>query len=106
MKVIDLLNKIANGEDVPNKIKIGGDILKLNEEKDNYYYGDSDEYYGDELIHWFKLNDEVKIYGEYNNNFDKLEDIKTEIEWIISTSTEEMTIARCNIILSIIEKEI
>ena len=28
MKVIDLLNKIANGEDVPEKIKFEGDILK------------------------------------------------------------------------------
>ena len=29
--------------------------------KNNYLYEDSDEYYGDEFIHWFKLNDEVEI---------------------------------------------
>ena len=64
IKVIDLLNKIANGEEVPKKIKIYGSILRLNENKDNYLYEDSDEYYGDEFIHWFKLNDEVEIIEE------------------------------------------
>ena len=64
MKVIDLLNKIANGKEVPKKIKIGFSVLTLNDNKDNYLYEDSDEYYGDELIHWFNLNDEVEIIEE------------------------------------------
>lgn len=61
MKVIDLFNKIANGEELPKKIKIGCEILTLDDDKKNYSYRDCDEYYGDALIHWFGLNDEVEI---------------------------------------------
>ena len=35
IKVIDLLNKLANGEKVPEKIKFAGDVFTL--EKDTYY---------------------------------------------------------------------
>lgn len=68
MKIIDLLNKIANGEELPEKIKIYEEILRLNENKNNYLYEDSDEYYGDEFIHWFNLNDEVEIIEETEEN--------------------------------------
>lgn len=61
MKVIDILNKIANGEEVPEKIKIGCSNLTLDEDKENYSYENSDEYYGNKLIHWFNLNEEVEI---------------------------------------------
>lgn len=64
MKVIDLLNKIANGEEVPKKIKLYNNILVLNENKNNYLYEENDKYWGDELIHWFELNDEVEIIEE------------------------------------------
>lgn len=36
IKVIDLLNKIANGEEVPKKIKYKNDILKYDEEVQDY----------------------------------------------------------------------
>ena len=37
MKVIDLLNKIANGEDIPQKIKLfGGVIFEYSPEKGTY----------------------------------------------------------------------
>ena len=36
MKIIDLLNKIANGEEVPKKIKYDNEIFKLRDEKDDY----------------------------------------------------------------------
>lgn len=68
MKIIDLLNKIANGEEVPKKIKY--DTL-------NYYFRDYDykEYdiekdYIDEQtsfiekIDFYKLHDEVEIIEE------------------------------------------
>ena len=64
MKVIDLLNKIAKGEELPKKIKIGGNELTLNEYKNNYLYDYEEEYWGDELIHWFDLNYEVEIIEE------------------------------------------
>ena len=39
MKIIDLLNKIANGEEVPKKIKIGYDVL-IHNEKYNLFLQD------------------------------------------------------------------
>ena len=41
MKVIDLLNKIANGEEVPKKIKINGIIYEY--QGDDYLYKDDDK---------------------------------------------------------------
>ena len=73
MKVIDLLNKIANKEELPKKIKNGDFILTLNENKDNYLYEENDEYYGKELIHWVLLNDEVEILEEEKKIPEKLE---------------------------------
>ena len=37
IRVIDLLNKIANGEEVPEKIKYEGDILKYEKEVQDYF---------------------------------------------------------------------
>jgi len=88
MKIIDLLNKIANGEDLPSKIKIGGEqILILNDSKDNYLYEDNDEYYGKCLIHWFCLNEEVEILEEEKkipekiNTFEELTQIPANFEF-------------------------
>ena len=36
MKVIDLLNKMANGEELPKKIKVYGDIFILDEGNNIY----------------------------------------------------------------------
>ena len=64
MKVIDLLNKLYNNEEVPKRIKLGVCYLTLNKNKDNYIYDVSDEYYGDELIHWYDLGMKVEIIEE------------------------------------------
>ena len=40
IKVIDLLNKIANGEELPNEIKYGGIIYKRYEYNNKYYKND------------------------------------------------------------------
>lgn len=61
MKVIDLLNRIYHRESLPYMIKIGYATLTLNKYHTNYLLEDSDEYYGDELIHWFDLDDDVII---------------------------------------------
>lgn len=67
MKVIDLLNKIAKGEEVPDKIKYKGTTY----EKDND--GDIDFYIGEnfngtlfleELDNTNELNDEIEIIEE------------------------------------------
>jgi hypothetical protein len=40
MKIIDLLNKVSNGEEVPKNIKIDG-INYIFDERENFYYRDN-----------------------------------------------------------------
>ena len=70
MKIIDLLNKIANGEEVPKKIKWENIIYAYSEyDKDYLEYPFSDEEYRglfdmrDSILTQF-LNDEVEIIEE------------------------------------------
>jgi hypothetical protein len=70
MKVIDLLNKIANGEEAPKKIKYDNTIYEYNEQYDyknelqiNYYSVDKGEDFFNE-VYCFSLNDEVEIIEE------------------------------------------
>ena len=90
MKVIHLLNKIYNKEHLPHRIKIGNAILTLNKYNTNYLLEDSNEYYGDELIHWFDLDDEVEILDviyfkdiDYFNKEDNLLHISNTLENIL-----------------------
>ena len=100
MRIIDLLNKIANGEELPKKVKLHKSILELNEDKNNYLYEENDEYWGDELIHWFALNDEVEIIEEDKKiekwNYDKdctnewnFQEIKEKLDEIIDELNKE-----------------
>ena len=91
IKVIDLLNKIANGEEVPEKIKIGCSHLTLNKNKDNYIYENRDEYYGDELIHWYDLDTKVEIIEEDK----KIEKIDLS-EWAEITYSEDWKMLTCD----------
>ena len=65
IRVIDLLNKIANGEKVPKEIKVWGHNFLRYEDKISgiYYYATDDE--KDELMEQLnstnELNDEVEI---------------------------------------------
>lgn len=68
MKVIDLLNKIANGEEVPNKIRFDNkEWNRVCGEKNVYYIDDTDD---DLFVYFFRrnitftLNDEVEIIEE------------------------------------------
>ena len=66
MKIIDLLNEIANGEEVPKKVKFNNEIYTYKPEwKD---YADEDEHYGllvDTIPSTYQitkmLNEEIKI---------------------------------------------
>ena len=42
MKIIDLLNKMANGEEVPEKIKVAN-IIYIYESWEHFYYTDNEE---------------------------------------------------------------
>ena len=66
MKIIDLLNKIANGEEVPKKIRFDGTYWeKVCGEKYTYYIDEGND--NDLFIYFFRknltfnLNDEIEI---------------------------------------------
>lgn len=71
MKVIDLLNKIANGEEIPKKIKFKGNILYYNDDYIDGIYYPTFNYYDKEgnnaLIEgWLcqYINDEIEVIEE------------------------------------------
>ena len=82
MKVIDLLNKIANGEEVPKKIKFKNNIYKWIERNDNIF-NYKQEYKGRLIDNylcddWFMdsksiLTDEVEIIEEEKKIPEKLD---------------------------------
>ena len=69
IKVIELLNKIANGEDLPKRIKIQDYVFELSKDYEHYYY-----------------NEDVEITHLINHNFSNLND---EVE-ILEDNTEEI----------------
>ena len=64
MKIIDLLNRIANGEDVPKKIKVGNIIWSFDEKEITYFMNNTDIqlFYIEKITK--RLNDEVEILEE------------------------------------------
>ena len=71
MKVIDLLNRIANGEEVP-LIKYRGKILHWNKEKDRFE--DKDGMNTLYEMDFSELNEEIEIIEEDN----KIEELDTK----------------------------
>ena len=64
MKIIELLNKIANGEEVPKKIKHRNWLYDFDKERNDYIYQyDSLLYRENDDLRQF-LNDEVEILEE------------------------------------------
>ena len=72
IKVIELLNKIANGEDLPKRIKIQDYVFELSKDYEHYYYNEDVEI--------------VAITHLINHNFSNLND---EVE-ILEDNTEEI----------------
>lgn len=63
MKIIDLLNKIANGEEVPKKIKWLEQIYEYSD-IDKFYYQNGYSMYRDFYTEGNCLNEEVEIIEE------------------------------------------
>ena len=63
IKVIDLLNKIANGEEVPKKIKWLGQIYEYSN-SNRFYYQNGWSMYRDFYKEGNCLNEEVEIIDE------------------------------------------
>ena len=73
MKIIDLLNKIANGEEVPKKIKYKGSIYTYLEQEGNKIYQYEDYNAVLDIQCFEKLNDEIEIIEEEKKIPEKME---------------------------------
>ena len=94
IKVIDLLNKMANGEELPEEIKYDNTIWQYNKAKNDYYQdiGSTKLYFFAELVVYNKdgLNDTVEIIEEQeeidiqdiNNRLKRLENMVDRFEYI------------------------
>lgn len=76
MKVIDLLNKIANGKEIPKKIKYQNYIYEYQHRRDtencfNYMCNENGEYLSRRYFIDNILNDDVEVIEE-----DKLQELK------------------------------
>ena len=82
IKIIDLLNKIAKGEEVPKKIRFDNtNWNRICDEKNVYYVNDTDD---DLFIYFFRknltftLNDKVEIIEE-EKEIEKLDENNTNV---------------------------
>lgn len=66
MRIIDLFNKIANGEEVPKKIKIGDEELYFSDFKNTYVFETGGSLNWSYYVSSKSLNDEVEIIEDYN----------------------------------------
>ena len=86
MKIIDLFNKIANGEEAPMRIIYKDDIYVFNISTNQYYKGDDlleiNTYYKnslkERLYNFDMLNDEVEIPNEPKE--DKIEKLNLKVD--------------------------
>ena len=77
IKVIDLINLIANKEEIPKKIKIKGNIFEWKVAEDGIGYYNTEEYKGyDWLENYISLDD----CGDLNTVVEILEDNTEEID--------------------------
>lgn len=79
MKVIDLFNKIANGEEVPRKFTYNGYLWEydINNKMWFYYFGEGKNHRFDKLFYLnMCLNDEVEILPDEEDEFIDIEEIK------------------------------
>lgn len=96
MKIIDLLNKIANGEEVPKKIKYVDDIY-INIDEHCYFCEETNETLSQNIYAEFsRLNDEVEIIEE---------DKKIERMTAISTNSfNQALVDKINEIIDVINR--
>lgn len=78
IKIIDLLNKIANEEEVPQEIKINTRIFNFCDTCKTY----EDEYERDLVIKWDELNKEVEILEDNTEEIEELDN------WFIDEKKE------------------
>lgn len=101
MKIIDLLNKIANKEDVPKKIKYNGCIYELHNRVRHFYNYKNNKgvYFEDEWFLTNILNDEIEIIEDTPKEDKKIEKVNKgciagdnlrNIDWHILDKLDEI----------------
>ena len=77
IKIIELLNKIANGEDLPKRIKIQDYVFELSKDYEHYYYNEDVEITHLINHNFSNLNDEVEILEDNTEEIEELFDYRT-----------------------------
>ncbi len=101
MKVIDLLNKIANGEEVPNEIKIRGIVFKFTEiNTRNLTFADNGSninyaYENDYENYWLdcaRVNEEIEMIHsiEEDKNIEEIEKEMSKLQSEIDLLSNEI----------------
>lgn len=96
MKIIDLLNKIANGEEIPKTFEYNNYIFNLGDDK--RYRDQENDYLADSIRYDFEnLNEEIKIIkdkkvenlkvNDFGDNKD-LDEVDDDIYFIIDKINE------------------
>lgn len=86
MKIIDLLNKIANGEvDYEQKIKISNEIIDVDELLGSYIFDEK------------RLNDTIEIIGEEGKKIPEKFKINYEIDEENTINMEKATMLECDL---------
>lgn len=91
MRIIDIFNKIANGEELPKKFKYGGATFEL--EGNGVSYTDQD---GDNLIGYIchdssNLNDEIEIVEVVEEKPELIDHIYTGDRYLFASKDNGMT---------------
>lgn len=95
MKVIDLLNKVANQEEVPDYIEYEGILYKWTGL--NYYNEQNDEYLDNHIcledleypVEFVVKNKKIKKLNELNNESDESKRLRNKINEIIDYINKE-----------------
>lgn len=78
IKIIELLNKIANGEDLPKRIKIQEYVFELSKDYEHYYYNEDVEITHLINHNFSNLNDEVEILEDNTEEIEEIQEISDE----------------------------
>ena len=80
IKMIGLLNMIANGEDLPKRIKIQDYVFELSKDYEHYYYNEDVEITHLINHNFSNLNDEVEILEDNTEEIEELPDYNYSIK--------------------------
>ena len=92
IKIIDLLNKIANGEEVPKRIKYNNKIyIAKGNAIENFvdYCNAEDEWCFNHYVRYENLNDEVEILEDEKKMPEKIDQNDTKFNYVYSQKNEE-----------------